>query len=511
MFDSMDGSLPSRTGFDDRHEMVTTNSTDLSRLPRVAQMGLKEFVTKITPLIREYFVSRNDEIVFESLKEMDSPHFHDMFALKLIRMSFDQSDQVQVQVRALLTLLHDAKLIRSDQLLRVFEKLVQSCEDLALDVPDVPDRLVTFVEDACSDAVLPEAFVSKLPEDFFKMISPALRAANPMIDSQQDKLHSYKVACQEFFSKDNDFFHCATGRDAADLSEVFLTQEATNPLFRHEFIRILICMAISKPRRTKDIAAHTLTLLMEKDLITTLDLEVAFARLIGRVEDLRLDDPDASLVISKFLAKAIVDDVVHPGIVWDYYRLHLGGREGMDVLTTVRRWLVDERVTPLGLEERQKPLLIERFGKIFEDGYDPAVMPAAQFRGQLRDRIFAYYDDGELDETADHIISLDLSTEQRAELVRRVLAFSQERTEKEERLSLALLCGLVRSETLSNKDVSAGVLQLKDMMSEIILDCPRAQERWVMTVIEHAEYPNSCRLWKQWVFITPCEFERHTL
>ena len=32
-----------------------------------------------------------------------------------------------------------------------------------------------------------------------------------------------------------------------------------------------------------------------------------------------------------------------------------------------------------------------------------------------------------------------------------------------------------------------------------------------MTVVKHAEYPNSYRLWKQWAFITPCEFERHAL
>jgi len=121
-----------------------------------------------------------------------------------------------------------------------------------------------------------------------------------------EKVQFERTVVNPFDSVIQDYF------ESGEASEVASSLEELAMADRHnEFVRRLISTALEKPAFERELTSQLLSTLYGKSL-TVEKLEEGFQELLNRVDDLVLDSPDAVDTLSKFLSRAVMDEIVPP-------------------------------------------------------------------------------------------------------------------------------------------------------------------------------------------------------
>ena len=123
---------------------------------------------KATIIVEEYFATDDVVSTTNELTELAMPNYNYYFVKKLVSMAMDRHDQEKEMAAVLLSAVYD-DVIDAPQVYRGFSKLVESADDLIVDIPDTVDVLALFIARAVVDDILPPAFLKKqialLPND----------------------------------------------------------------------------------------------------------------------------------------------------------------------------------------------------------------------------------------------------------------------------------------------------------------------------------------------------------
>jgi len=90
--------------------------------------------------------------------------------------------------------------------------------------------------------------------------------------------------------------------------------ELDHPDFHHEFVKSAISRAFDGHDRERELASNLLPRLYP-NVITHNKIVEGFTTLLERIEDLKLDIPNAPEYLSMFLARAVVDDLLPPAFL----------------------------------------------------------------------------------------------------------------------------------------------------------------------------------------------------
>mmetsp|Transcript_23596 Transcript_23596/g.36293 ORF Transcript_23596/g.36293 Transcript_23596/m.36293 type:complete len:335 (+) Transcript_23596:155-1159(+) len=124
-------------------------------------LTLPEFKHQVSEIIREYFDSSDADEVRRSIGELRCKSFHSEVVKKAISLSFDEGPRERELVSRLLTSLHPSLL--GDEDMEVgFENLLDSLDDLTIDIPDAKAMAGCFLARAVVDEVLAPIFLSNL-------------------------------------------------------------------------------------------------------------------------------------------------------------------------------------------------------------------------------------------------------------------------------------------------------------------------------------------------------------
>lgn len=107
-------------------------------------LTLPEFKIRLMESLREYFDSADGDEVIRSIEELKSKEYHPEVVKKAISLSLDEGPRERELVSRLLTLLHPTPLSDED-MAAGFEKLLDSLEDLSIDIPDAKVSAVVVV------------------------------------------------------------------------------------------------------------------------------------------------------------------------------------------------------------------------------------------------------------------------------------------------------------------------------------------------------------------------------
>ncbi|KAL8453876.1 hypothetical protein Emag_001684 [Eimeria magna] len=425
------------------------------------QKTAEEFRTAVDEMLKSAFFASPDTVDLAAcLHALDCRCYHDAFVVYAVRASLDRSTEDQRRVSAEFALLADKGLLTRQQLCRAFEKLVQSTDDIELDVPDVASRLFAFIECASLDSCIGADVLSRLPSAFVSKLDPAVVASNIVVQAAVRQMQEFKAALAEFLE---DVFESEGVQEA----ELFLSAQ-DKPLCQHEFVVKLVVASYSRAPRDRELASNILDRLYGKTLKPD-DLQVGFSRLVGAVDDLALDIPQAHDFLTKSLARAVVDELLPPAFLGDRYRLHFGGLGGMQVLKKAQKWLC----------EQPGKAASERFRKIWT-GTDPTMREARIFKHELKACIRKYLDTLDAAEAARTIIEMNLAPDQDSEVVRKAYIFSMERSKDPEQAAKAVVGLLEHLRALGELDqecIIQGLAQIKDLLPDIELDVPNAQQK----------------------------------
>ncbi|KAJ6774000.1 MA3 DOMAIN-CONTAINING PROTEIN [Salix purpurea] len=270
-----------------------------------------EFKKNATIIVEEYFATDDIVSTANELRELEMSGYHYYFVKKLVSMAMDRDDKEKEMAAVLLSALY-ADIIDPPQVYRGFCKLVESADDLIVDIPDTVDVLALFIARAVVDDMLPPAFLKKqmaaLPEDS-KGIDVIKRAEKGYLAAPHHAEiierrwgGGMQKTVEDVKAKiDNLLREYVVSGDKKEACRCI--KDLKVPFFHHEIVKRTLIMAMER----KQAEGRLLDLLKEaseEGLINSSQTSKGFGRMIDSVDDLSLDIPNAGRILQSLISKA---------------------------------------------------------------------------------------------------------------------------------------------------------------------------------------------------------------
>lgn len=281
--------------------------------------SVEDYKGKVVQIVEEYFTTDNVVETAADLRELGSPMYHHHFVKKLVSMALDRHDREKEMAAVLLSALY-ADVIEPDQLDKGFAKLVESADDLAIDIPDAVDILALFVARAVVDDILPPAFLKKMAQTLPEgaLGHEVLKKAEKSY--LQPRLHA-EIVERRWGGCTHSTVEEVRKKMTALLNEYIESgdkveacrciRELSVPFFHHDLVKRALTLVMER----KNSEGLILALLKEADdegLITSSQMAKGFARLADAVDDLSLDIPQAKGMLLDLVSKAIGSGFLSP-------------------------------------------------------------------------------------------------------------------------------------------------------------------------------------------------------
>jgi len=122
-------------------------------------LTLPEFKIRATESLREYFDSGDVNEYILSVQELKCKEYHLELIKRIISLSCDEGPRERELTSRLLTCIHHS-LLSDKEMEDGFNQLLDSLDDLEIDIPDAKGMVGTFLARAMVDEVLPPSFLS---------------------------------------------------------------------------------------------------------------------------------------------------------------------------------------------------------------------------------------------------------------------------------------------------------------------------------------------------------------
>mmetsp|Transcript_4315 Transcript_4315/g.9786 ORF Transcript_4315/g.9786 Transcript_4315/m.9786 type:complete len:359 (-) Transcript_4315:135-1211(-) len=132
---------------------------DIDKAVYGPMLTLSEFKIRVSDAVREYFDSSDADEVVRCIDEMKCRDYHHDVVKRAISLGLDEGPRERELVSRLLACLHPNPLT-DEEMEMGFEVLLDSIEDLVIDIPDAKAMVGSFLARAVVDEVLAPAFLS---------------------------------------------------------------------------------------------------------------------------------------------------------------------------------------------------------------------------------------------------------------------------------------------------------------------------------------------------------------
>ncbi|KAF7820351.1 programmed cell death protein 4 [Senna tora] len=272
---------------------------------------LEVYKKKATIIVEEYFATDDVVETINELRELGKPQYNYYFVKKLVSMSMDRHDKEKEMAAVLLSALY-ADTFEPAQVHKGFAKLVESADDLIVDIPDTVDVLALFLARAVVDDILPPAFLKKqmayVPKDskgaeVLKKAEKSYLAAPMHAEIIERRWGGSKnVTVDDMKIRINNLLkeYVASG----DKKEAFrCIKDLKVPFFNHEIVKRALIMAMER-HQAEEALLDLLKEAAEEGFINSSQMSKGFGRLIDTVDDLSLDIPNARGILQRLMSKA---------------------------------------------------------------------------------------------------------------------------------------------------------------------------------------------------------------
>ncbi|KAL5560090.1 hypothetical protein UlMin_036301 [Ulmus minor] len=408
--------------------------------PTKEMVDFVEYKRKIMIIVEEYFATDDVTSTGNELRELNMPRYNYYFIKKLVSMAMDRHDKEKEMAAILLSALY-AEIIDPPQVCKGFSILVDSADDLIVDIPDAVDILALFIARAVVDDILPPAFLTKKlgssPEDS-KGVDVLKRAekgylATPLhAEVVERRWGGSKVTVDDVKAKiDNFLIEYVVSGDKKEACRCI--KDLNVPFFHHEIVKRALIMAMERWKAEGQLL-DLLKEAAEEGFINSSQISKGFNRMIDVVDDLSLDIPNAQRILKSLISKA--------------------ASEG---------WLCPSSLKPLSSESK-KPSLADSV--------------ARSFKTKAQSIIQEYFLSGDISEVGS-CLELDNNTgsaELNAIFVKRLITLAMDRKSREKEMASVLLSSLC----FPAEDAVKGFVMLIESADDTALDNPVVVEDLAM-------------------------------
>ncbi|KAJ6842667.1 uncharacterized protein M6B38_297980 [Iris pallida] len=390
---------------------------------------LDDYKKAVLTIIEEYFSTGDVELAASDLRELGSEEYHHYFVKKLISMAMDRHDKEKEMASVLLSSLY-ADVIKSAQIGQGFFMLLESADDLAVDILDAVDVLALFLARAVVDDILAPAFLTRakrsLPES-----SKGLEVIQTTEKSYLSAPHhaelverrwggSTHITVEEVKKKISDLLkeYIESG-DTAEACRC--VRELGVPFFHHEVVKRALVLAM-EAKTSESSISKLLKEAAEEGLISSSQMMKGFSRLAESLDDLTLDIPSAKAKFQVLVPSAISDG-----------------------------WLDSSFLKPSG-----------------EDGASGEDEKLAWFKKEAVSIINEYFLSDDIPELVRSLVDLAVP-EYNPVFLKKLITVAMDRKNREKEMASVLLSAL-RMENFSSDDIVDGFTMLLESAEDTALD-----------------------------------------
>jgi len=438
-----------------------------SELP--PEWSLRKFQDQGKTLLREYFVSHSLDDAVAAVREllMDCPSEADEFGVLAIRAAVDRDEAAQKALVDLLSGLRRSEVLDDPALVRSFEKLFCTWEDIAIDAPNAPEVLIGLLNCCITGQLVEQSLLTKLPEN---LLNAGRAKAGPefaeMLAKVAEALSTFKKqaarALEEYWVSLN-----------VNEVQTFL-QELNMQAYHHEFVKKAIIMSFSQKDSGPEAREATVAMfeqLTSAGVLSKDDLQWGLTRLLAQLDDQALDNPHCVDQATDFAASMVAGELVSVPFLRRCRLLRIGGTTGLRVLDSV---------------QRKTPEYCKRH------------LDTSHFKRELQTMILEFFNSGDEAEFGRCVRELaPLSDEKSAELIRKIMVLAMERSGAECEMALKLLVWLHRHEELDSTMIEKGFDDMYSRMDDLTLDVPDAAEMAQSFVVEAKKAKLLRRSWPE--------------
>ncbi|KAG6481447.1 MA3 DOMAIN-CONTAINING TRANSLATION REGULATORY FACTOR 1-like [Zingiber officinale] len=283
---------------------------------------IDEYKKSVVTIIEEYFTTGDVALAATDLRDLGSAEYHHLFVKKLISMAMDRHDKEKEMASVLLSALY-ADLISSSEISRGFSMLLETVDDLALDIIDAVDVLALFIARAVVDDILPPAFLTKAKRTISE-VSKGFQVIETVEKSYLSAPHhaelverrwggTIHITVEEVKKKITDLLREYI--ESGDTLEACrCIRELGVSFFHHEVVKRALTLAMEIPT-SEPLILKLLKEAAEECLISSSQMIKGFSRLADSLDDLSLDIPTAKSLFQMIVPKAISDGWLDPSFL----------------------------------------------------------------------------------------------------------------------------------------------------------------------------------------------------
>jgi hypothetical protein len=275
---------------------------------------LDDYKKAVVSIIEEYFSTGDVDLAASDLRELGSSEYLPYFIKRLVSMAMDRHDKEKEMASVLLSALY-ADVISPSQIRDGFFMLLESVDDLVVDILDAVDILALFLARAVVDDILPPAFLTRAKKALvesskgFQVIQTAeksyLSAPHHAELVERKWGGSTHITVEEVKKKIADLLkEYVESKDAFEACRCI--RELGVSFFHHEVVKRALVLAMEN-QTAEPLIFKLLKETADEGLISSSQMAKGFSRLAESLDDLALDIPSAKTLYQSLLPKAITE------------------------------------------------------------------------------------------------------------------------------------------------------------------------------------------------------------
>ncbi|CAA6659627.1 unnamed protein product [Spirodela intermedia] len=271
-----------------------------------------DYKKAVVSIIEEYFSTGDVDQAASDLRDLHSDEYHHYFVKKLVSMAMDRHDKEKEMSTVLLSALY-ADVINSAHINKGFLMLLESADDLTLDIVDTVDVLALFIARAVVDDILPPAFLKRAREKLSET-SKGFQVIQTAEKSYLSAPHHAELVERRWVKKKIvDLLREYT--ENGDTTEACrCIRELGVSFFHHEVVKRAIILAMEVPA-SELLILRLLKEAAEEGLISSSQMAKGFLRLAEALDDLSLDIPSAKPTFQSLVPRAISEGWLEPSFL----------------------------------------------------------------------------------------------------------------------------------------------------------------------------------------------------
>ena len=281
---------------------------------RAVELTLDEFKAQVDLALRE-FLGGEAASAAHTARQIEAlgarPH-HAAIVKRAVALAMDKGGREREMAAGLLSSLHARGVLSSAQVSDGFRTLLETMDELLLDIPDAAGLVSHFLADSHLDGLLPMSMLDEIEKavagqpaaaSVVKEARSRLRGRVPLGGSQGDSRSTRSdlrnVVGEYLISRDA----AEVGRRCAEL--------CVPADLQHELVRAAVELAIERKDSDRELVSQLLSALHDQWLPAA-DIALGFEALLARIDDLALDSPKAVTQLAAFMTRAVADEILPP-------------------------------------------------------------------------------------------------------------------------------------------------------------------------------------------------------